>query len=152
MFKCKLHFIYIFKTDVTYNYSTTSSPSNRLHPTNPLRHRHWTRSMHRPPPQRQRPPHKQTVGDSIVKLPCQTVRTAEEHIKRPDCQISTPEKPPGHFGPSNKGNWSLWNWSLWNSKMTNNKNDSKVTNSLYWPSNSAALTLCCCWPHMCTPM
>jgi hypothetical protein len=58
LFKCKLHFIYIFKTDVTYNYSTTSSPSNRLHPTNPLRHRHWTRSMHRPPPQRQRPPHK----------------------------------------------------------------------------------------------
>ena len=60
-----------------------------------------------------------------------------------------------------KASWSLWKdiylWLLFYDcffgvKMTNNKNDSKVTNSHFWPSNSAALPLCCCWPHMCTSM
>jgi hypothetical protein len=54
-------------------------------------------TFHSPPAATAPAPAAQTVGDSIVKLPCQTVRTTEEYIKRPDCQISTPEKPPGHF-------------------------------------------------------
>ena len=33
----KLYVFNVFKTYITYNYFTTSSPSNRFHPTNPLR-------------------------------------------------------------------------------------------------------------------
>jgi hypothetical protein len=53
-----------------------------------------------------------------------------------------------------KASWSLWK------DITNDcffgldigKNDSKVTNSHFWPSNPTALPLYCYWPHVCTSM
>ena len=89
----------------------------------------------------------------IVKFPDQMVRTREEYVKRPDCQISTLEQPPGHFEKTYLYDWFfLFRRTLLDFKMTNNKNDSKVTHSHFWPSNPTGLPLYCYWPHVCTSM